>query len=145
MTLVLNQAFNARTRHHLLCEAPGAQWPPLTAHLGERVGVLTGDGRVTVGLTRTEVPWVGLIEVTVLQGHPRLERRCLVPVVHGQFKVQFLAGVLGDDGLHLVTQGGAPVTLRDYSGQWANWGTPEEAYRLLKPRRAGVLLHRALI
>lgn len=146
MTDTLNQAFTSRTqRHVLLCEAPGATWPRLTAKLGEPVGVLTGDGRVSAALTRLEVPWVSQVEVADLMAHPRLERRCLVPVVHRHFSVQFLAGVLGREGLDLVTRGGEPVPLRDVTGLWANWGTPQEAWRLLEPRRTGVVLHRSLL
>ena len=80
-----------------------------------------------------------------LAGHPRLERRCLVPVVHGHFRVRFLAGMLGEAGLDLITRAGEPVPLQDVTGVWANWGTPQEALALLDPRRAGVVLHRSLL
>ena len=145
MTLVLNQTFASRTQQLVgLGAAPGGPWPRLTARLGEPVGALTGDGRPGAHLKRTEVPWLGTINVADLPGHPRMERRCLIPVAHRLYSLRFLAGVLGADGLDLVMQDGEAVSLRDFSGIWANWGTPEQAYALLDPRPARPVLHRAL-
>lgn len=146
MTRVLDQTFMSRTQHHLLLsEAPGASWPALTARPGERVGVLTGDGQMRPVLRRTEVPWRGQVEVADLPGHPGMARRCLVPVVSGQFSVRFLAGVISEGALDLVVREGQPVALRDLSGQWSSWGTPEEAVALVVARPSGTVLHRVLI
>lgn len=112
----LNQEFTNREEEWAVQrEAPGAQWPPLTAGLGGR-----------------EVTWTGTVDVAALPGHPLMHSRCKVPVVARHQEVQLLAGLLDGDRLHLITRGGAPVVTTDWVGCWTTWGTPGEALAALE-------------